>query len=144
MEFIKFFYTRGIWLSLLILSLILIITDCIFNYIVLDIDCFTASLTIMGFVLTILVFFQGLNRDSQFMKNLIKYRKDIEFTFLCILTIVFAFISCILSMINIPGEIVSKLPIYFIIAAIFELIGVTFYMLQIIIHLRRTDNKTNL
>lgn len=78
------------------------------------------------------------------MKNLIKYHKDMEFTFLCILTIVFAFISCILSMINISGEIVSKLSIYFIIAAIFELIGVTFYMLQIIIHLRKTDNKTNL
>lgn len=143
MEFIKFFYTRGIWLTLLFISAVFIITDCIYDYIVVDVDCFTASLTIMGFVLTVLVFFQGINRESKFMKNLIKYKKDLEFTVLCIITISLAFVACVLSLINFNNPAIAKLPIYFILMSVFELIGVTYYMLQVIIHLRKNENKTN-
>lgn len=143
MEFIKFFYTRGIWLTLLLISAVFIITDCIYDYIVVDVDCFTASLTIMGFVLTVLVFFQGINRESKFMKNLIKYKKDLEFTVLCIITISLAFVACVLSLINFNNPAIAKLPVYFILTSVFELIGVTYYMLQVIIHLRKNENKTS-
>lgn len=125
-----YFFTRGLWLTLLICGIIICVLDWFLNFFVLEIDCFVSSLTIVGFVLTILVFFQGIARNTKFMKNVFKFKKDREFIFLCILSLIFSFVSCFIS--SIQFQYAQKFAFYALILAIIQLIGVTVSIIRII------------
>lgn len=136
MRLIKYFYTRGLCLTLFLFGLIICVSDAFLNYLTLSVDCFSSSLTIVGFVLTILIFFQGIARNTVFMENVFKYKKDREFTILCVLSLSFAFVSCIISLIS--HDIAYRIALGFLILSIAELIGVTISMISII----RYNNKS--
>lgn len=140
-EFFKSLITRFSWITLIICGLIFIGFDIGFNFLSLTIDCFSAGLTIIGLVLTIFIFFHGIARNTKFMENVFKYKKDKEFNALCLCVLVFSFISCICGMFKF--EIVDKIAFYSLIIAIFELLGVTISMFLIIKYNNKSQGINN-
>ena len=136
-EIFKFFLTRGLWLSFLMFSLILIGLDIRFRFFVIT-DCFAAGLTITGLILTIVVFFQSIGKDTTFMKNVYKYGKDKEFIGLCSVSLIFSFIASVLGLI--ANNVVKCIAFYFLVASLFELLGVIISILAIV-KINNTKNK---
>lgn len=134
----KWFMTKVSSIVLFLVGLILIICDIKYHFLSITIDCFTSGLTIIGFVLTILIFFQGIGRNTKFMKNIFKYNKDKEFTWLCICVLFFAFLSCILNIFE--NTVVKQIAFYSLIISICELVGVAISMILIIKYNNMTES----
>ena len=143
MKKVKEFFGRNLWLTLIIISIVPIIFDIFSHYIQIQADLFSVSISLIGFLFTSLTILLSLSNENSYMSLVRQYGKDKELYLMIITCMIFLITIVILCCIKV-SDIIQQIISYLFIFAMFEILGIIYYVIRIAIGYNKyKNNKTN-
>lgn len=143
MKKVKIFFLKNLWLTLILLSIIPIVFDIFFHFIQINADLFGVSISLIGFLFTSLTILLSLSSENSYMSLVKQHGKDKEL-YLMITTCMFFLIAIVILCCIKGNAIIQQIISYFFIFALFEILGIIYYVIRISIGYNKyKNNKTN-
>ena len=140
MKKVKVFFLKNLWLTLILLSIVPIVFDIFFHFIQINADLFSVSISLIGFLFTSLTILLSLSNENSYMSLVKKHGKDKELYLMITMCMFFLITIVILCCIK-SNAIIQQIISYLFILAMFEILGIIYYVIRISIGYNKYKNS---